>query len=148
MKESEEMNMRLMASSGPVAITVTEKQLIDCGILATPYFKFVHLTKKPTTMSMKTSWQPAYRIGIVENEERNQAIIYEAKRAVAHGLTVMILFKQIAHGKMLKEMLDDARIPNELIVGADDQDGRNGQLTNSKTAKLKSYSAQLFLMSE
>jgi superfamily II DNA or RNA helicase len=137
MKESEEMNMRLMASSGPVAITVTEKQLIDCGILATPYFKFVHLTKKPATMSMKTSWQPAYRIGIVENEERNQAIIYEARRAVSHGLTVMILFKQIAHGKTLKEMLDDARIPNELIVGADDQAERKRAINKLKDGKIK-----------
>ena len=137
MKESEEMNMRLMASSGPVAITVTEKQLIDCGILATPYFKFVHLTKKPATMSMKTSWQPAYRIGIVENEERNQAIIYEAKRAVAHGLTVMILFKQIAHGKTLKEMLDAVSIPNELIVGADDQTERKRAINKLKDGKIK-----------
>ena len=65
--------------------------------------------------------QPAYRIGIVENEERNPAIIYEARRAINHGLTVMILFKQIAHGKVLKQKLDALGISNELLIGADDQ---------------------------
>lgn len=137
MKESQEMNMRLMASSGPVAITVTEKQLIDCGILATPYFKFVHLQQKPKMLNPKTSWQPAYRIGIVENEERNQAIIYEARRAISHGLTVMILFKQIAHGKVLKQKLDAFGISNELLIGADDQAERKRAINLLKEGKIK-----------
>ena len=137
MKESQEMNMRLMASSGPVAITVTEKQLIDCGILATPYFKFVHLQQKPKMLNPKTSWQPAYRIGIVENEERNQAIIYEARRAINHGLTVMILFKQIAHGKVLKQKLDALGISNELLIGADDQAERKRAINLLKEGKIK-----------
>lgn len=137
MKESQEMNMRLMASSGPVAITVTEKQLIDCGILATPYFKFVHLQQKPKMLNPKTSWQPAYRIGIVENEERNQAIIYETRRAISHGLTVMILFKQIAHGKVLKQKLDALGISNELLIGADDQAERKRAINLLKEGKIK-----------
>ena len=137
MKESQEMNMRLMASSGPVAITITEKQLIDCGILATPYFKFVKLFKAPKNLNKKTSWQPAYRLGIVENEERNKAIVYEAKRAVEHNLTVMILFKQIAHGKTLKEYFDREGISNELLIGADDQSERKRAISKLKEGKIK-----------
>lgn len=137
MKESQEMNMRLMASSGPVAITITEKQLIDCGILATPYFKFVKLFKAPKNLNKKTSWQPAYRLGIVENEERNKAIVYEAKRAVEHNLTVMILFKQITHGKTLKEYFDREGISNELLIGADDQAERKRAISKLKEGKIK-----------
>lgn len=44
MKDDEEANMRLMASSGPIAIKVTEKMLIERGILATPKFlSLIHI---------------------------------------------------------------------------------------------------------
>lgn len=123
MRESKEMNMRLMASSGPVALTVSEKQLIDCGILATPYFKYVKLGL-PKDIKMRMDWRTAYRKGVVENQERNLAILKEAKEAVAHGLSVMILFKELKHGATLKRLLDQAGIKNRLIEGANDQQER------------------------
>ena len=81
MKDDEEANMRLMAVSGPIGIRVTEKMLIDRGILAKPYFKYIKLTHKPKYLTKRTDWRAAYRIGIVENEERNELIIQEALQA-------------------------------------------------------------------
>lgn len=51
MRESEESNMRLMACSGPIAIKVTEEMLIQRGVLAKPYFKYIELRKSQITFS-------------------------------------------------------------------------------------------------
>jgi hypothetical protein len=59
MKDDEEANMRLMASSGPIAIKVSEEMLIDSGILAKPYFKYVTLTEHHPKLYRTTGWQRA-----------------------------------------------------------------------------------------
>lgn len=127
MKDDEEANMRLMASSGPIAIKVTEKMLIDRGILATPKFKIVNLKMKPAKLLRGTGWQAAYRLGIVNNDERNQIIVDEVSRAARYGLTSMVLIQQKAHGELLKELLARG-VRVEFIQGENDQDERKYQL--------------------
>lgn len=129
MKNSEESNMRLMACSGPIAIKVPEKYLIDCGILARPYFKFVRLPAKPSKLFKHTGWQSAYRIGIVENDFRNRHIVYECRRMTQYGLTGMVLVQQTAHGERLADMLRTEGLRAEFIQGEDDQDGRKRALS-------------------
>jgi superfamily II DNA or RNA helicase len=136
MRESEEANMRLMASSGPVAIKITEKELIDKGILAKPYFKFVTLTKNPPLLATSSDWRTAYRLGIVENEERNQKILFEVRRAVEHGLSVMVLFKMVEHGKRLKALFDANGIRSALISGSNDQEERKAAITQLKEGNI------------
>ena len=128
MKDDEESNMRLMASSGPIAIKVSEKMLIDRGILAKPYFKFVELTKRPPKLLRGTSWQPAYRIGIVDNVERNEAICNEVARAREYGLTSMVLIQQKRHGDILMEMFAKRGLRVKFIQGEDDQVNRKRAL--------------------
>lgn len=124
MKDSEEANMRLMAVSGHVSITITEKQLIDLGILAKPYFKYVKLPKRPPKLFNSTPWQTAYDIGIVNNEYRNKAIIYEVLRAKQHGLRGMILVLHTEHGRILSELLRKYGIVADYIRGENDQEER------------------------
>lgn len=105
MRENQEDNMRLMAAFGPILLQVSEETLIERGILATPYFKYVEY--KPHPKLRKTSpWQRAYQLGIMESEWRNQAIVDHARKAVDHGLTVMILVQRTAHGDALRKVLE------------------------------------------
>ncbi len=136
MKENEESNMRLMACSGPIAIKVTEKMLIERGILATPYFKIYQFRHRPAKLLRGTSWQAAYRLGIVNNEERNKAIVNEVARASAYGLTSMVLIQQKAHGDILMKMLTEKKIPCEFIQGADDQKSRKAALNALGSGKI------------
>lgn len=128
MKEDEESNMRLMAAFGSIGIRVTEKLLIDRGILAKPHFKIVRLRNKPANLLRGTPWQAAYRLGIVNNDERNQAIVAETARASANGLSTMILIQQKAHGAKLLEMLKKAKIRAKFIDGDNDQAERKAAL--------------------
>lgn len=134
MKEHDEDNFRLMACSGPVAIKVTEKELIDCGILSTPYFKFVK-TVKPKKLYRGTPWKRAYKIGITESFERNAQIVAEALRGVNHGLSVMIFIKHKKHGEQLLRDLKSTvhgKTKVSLIYGDHNQIERRAALETLK----------------
>lgn len=134
MKEDEEANMRLHAAFGPIGIRVTEKMLIDRGILAKPVFKYVRLTKRPPKLFKTTAWQSAYRLAITDNDERNQAICHEARKAIQAGLPVMILVTQKAHGKLLHELLSP-HFRGTFIFGEHDQEERQTALNWLRTGK-------------
>jgi superfamily II DNA or RNA helicase len=136
MKDSEESNMRLMACSGPIAIKVSEKMLIDRGILATPKFKIIDLKRPPAKLLRTTPWQAAYRLGVVNNDERNQAICAEVLRASRYGMTSMVLVQQTAHGDLLREMLTSKGVRCEFIQGEDDQKARKAALQRLATGKI------------
>lgn len=136
MKDDEEANMRLMAVSGGVGIHITEKQLIDSGILAKPYFKIINLHEKPKYLRKATPWQQAYRLAIVENEERNQLIVSEALKAKHHGLSVMCLVLHKDHGRMLKTMMEDVGLKVEFIFGESNQKTRQANLDKLKNGEI------------
>lgn len=128
MKDDQEANMRLMACSGPIAIKVTEKMLIDRGILARPYFKIIPMKVKAQNLSPRTSWQAAYRLGIVENEWRNAMAVAECVRMAKMGMTSMVLVQQVAHGADIEAMMRAAGLRVEFIKGEDDHAGRKAAL--------------------
>lgn len=128
MKESGEANMRLMAVSGPIGIRVSEKQLIDSGILAKPYFKYLDIPERPAGLLKRTRWPNCYTIGVVENAARNAAIIKEAVRAVVYKLPIMILVQRKDHGKTLETALRQNGITSKFIFGDSDQATRKAAL--------------------
>ncbi len=138
MKDDEEANMRLLASCGPVAIKITEKMLIDRGILAKPFFKYINLPEvhKPKALYRSTPWQKAYEVGIVTNEYRNKAFCAEILRARSYGLNSMVLVQHKAHGELLKGMLLRAGLKAEFIYGEDNQAARSAALGALGTGEL------------
>lgn len=136
MRDSQESNMRLMACAGDIGIRVTEKMLIDRGILAKPYFKTVELKIKPPKMHIATQWQAAYRLGIVENEERNKSIVKEALKAKIYGLTTMVLVQHTNHGEKLMKLMRLAGIKADYIRGENDQAERKAALKRLESGEI------------
>jgi superfamily II DNA or RNA helicase len=128
MKDDEESNMRLMAAFGPIGIKVSEKMLIERGIYARPFFKYVALKTKPPKLFRGTTWQAAYRLGIVDNAERNAHIVFEARRGVALKQPVMILVQQTRHGELLREMLAAKGVKVEFLQGENNAKERKAAL--------------------
>lgn len=128
MKDDEEANMRLMASSGPIAIKVTEKMLIERGILAKPFFKIVRLKDRPKALLRQTGWQAAYRLGITSNQERNLIACEEVLKAKRYGLSSMVLVQHTAHGDTLAKMLQERGVRVAFIRGENDQSERKHYL--------------------
>lgn len=136
MRSDAEDNMRLMAAFGPILIQVTEKTLIDRGILATPYFKLINIAP-PKQLFKSTAWDRAYKIGITENVARNEIIVMEARRAVKLGLPVMILVQRKAHGKVLLDKLHAVGVVSEFILGESSQENRESALARLGAGKLQ-----------
>lgn len=136
MRPDAEANMRLMACTGPILVKVSEKELIDRGILARPYFKYITpeyiAPKKGRRLHRTTKWQAAYRLGIVESVARNRDIIKEALRGTKLGLKAMILVQHKAHGKTLRDALNKLGVKVDFIFGEHDQDRRDWAINRLK----------------
>jgi hypothetical protein len=76
--------MRLMAAFGDILIKVSEKQLIDRGILATPYFLYANYEPHPK-LRRTSPWQRAYQLGIMEAVDRNAGSFRRALKAKHYG---------------------------------------------------------------
>lgn len=136
MRQDEEANMRLMAVAGPIGIEVTEEQLINSGILATPYFKIVPTAPVPK-VKRTSSWLRAYEYGIIKNEGRNGHIVFEVKRATAMNLPAMVLIQRKEHGQILEKMMTTAGIRAKFIFGENSQDERKKALKQLGNGELQ-----------
>lgn len=126
-RADEESNMRLMAVSGPVGITVSEKKLIDLGVLATPYFEYIKLPKADKLFK-STSWARAYELGVTGSEYRNRKIIEKCEMMKQYGLTSMVLVLRKEHGKSLKLMMKKRGLRVSFIDGDASQAERKAAL--------------------
>lgn len=128
MKDDEEANMRLMAVAGSIGIQVTEATLIERGILAKPYFKYVTLPEKPPKLFKSSPWARAYELGIIEHERRNKITVVECMRAQRYGMTAMVLVQRKEHGRRLAEMMNRNGLKAVFIRGENDQRERDAAL--------------------
>ena len=135
MRSQAEDNMRLMAVSGQVGIKISEKMLIDRGVLAKPIFKYIR-APMPEELLRSSSWQKAYDLGIVKNTARNDIIVSEVCRAVDYGLPGMVLVQRKNHGAKLKEMFQRRGLRCDFIYGAHDQARRQRALNKLKSGEL------------
>jgi superfamily II DNA or RNA helicase len=127
MRADAEDNMRLMAAFGPVLIKVSEKLLIDRGILAKPYFLYREPPPHPT-LRRTSPWQRAYKFGITENNFRNDCIAHYVKKAAAHGLPTLVLVQRKEHGKILKAQLESIGLRSVFLYGDHSQPERKKAL--------------------
>lgn len=135
MRESEEDNFRLMAVSGPIGIDISEKKLIDLGVLATP--KFFYEKVSPVKQLYRTSpYTKAIDKGVVNNEGRNATIVERCKQLNDYGLTSMILVNRKLHGENLKKQLTANGLKVAFIYGDKKQSERKEQLRRLGTGLL------------
>lgn len=106
---------------GEQIIDVSASELIELGLLAAPLIKFYTVPK----MSVGSAYTAVYKEYIVENDIRNNLIIKLSKELIDKKYTPLVLFKQIKHGDILFEKLQDANIKCDMLYGNDSLDKRN-----------------------
>lgn len=135
MKDDEEANMRLMACSGIIGIVVTEKELIEKGILAKPYFMFIN-NARPTGVFPTTNYVSAYEKGIVKNNIRNDEIVKWSKWSVDRNLPVLILVNRTEHGNILKDLIQKQGLKCNFIYGKDEDEVRQENLKKLESGEI------------
>ncbi|MFA7751994.1 DEAD/DEAH box helicase, partial [Klebsiella pneumoniae] len=106
---------------------VSEKELIDKGILAKPYFRFVD-TPTPKGLFKSTPYQRAYVAGYVNNAQMHAAIVADAVKAKSYGQPVMTLVQRPAHGDILVAKMEAAGLRVVFLKGEDNQKTRKREL--------------------
>ncbi|MDX5370571.1 MAG: DEAD/DEAH box helicase [Alphaproteobacteria bacterium] len=148
MKGNREDDLKLIAQTGDVIYRITNNDLIQLGILAQPRFRFVQVDKFPTPGGVypgKLDYHPIYRIGIVENEERNKLVVRETRSLVMEGRQTVVLVKEIKHGNILYEMMRKNGLKVEWVAGKDNADKRDAALNRLRTGEINVLIASTIL---
>jgi len=103
---------------GEQIINVSASELIAASHLAQPIIKFVRVPKTYNG-SGTSNYQTVYKEYICENDIRNNLIIQNVKELLTKKYQVLILFKQLNHGKILKNLFDENEINYEYLSGND-----------------------------
>ena len=98
---------------GPIIYEVKAEDLIREKFLAKPKFKVIEY--ESFMPSLAERYKELYEEVIMENEERNKAIVESAYKLAKQGHRVLIDVKRIEHGKILVEMLKKKGINAEFL---------------------------------
>jgi superfamily II DNA or RNA helicase len=86
--------------------SISASLLIKKGYLIKPTIYFNKIDNMRGTKKLR--YANVYKQAIVENEFRNSQIVEMASRFLEGGRKILILVKQIAHGKLLEKLIPDS----------------------------------------
>ncbi|WNO29840.1 recombination helicase [Bacillus phage SDFMU_Pbc] len=129
-------HQRLLAIFDRIIVKVSNEFLIKSGVSSTPTIRIVPITE-PRNIELVDNFMEAYKLGIVQNEYRNKAIVdlavaYRKRRPGG----ILISVKEIDHGETLLELLRDRGLDVEFINGGSEVEHRAGQLQRFSQGKL------------
>ena len=88
---------------GKNIIEVTSSELIKKGFLVEP---IIHFIAVPKMDKLSDNYQSIYKQYVVDNEVRNELIIKATNKLIDSGRKILILVKNIKHGKILLNELE------------------------------------------
>lgn len=114
-------DLLIEAVCGKTIIEVTATELIKSGYLVQPT---VHFIDVPEMSNLPNKYPSIYKQYIVENDVRNGKIVKAAEKLIESGRKVLILVKNIKHGNILLEELEQKFVVY-FVKGDIDSDERN-----------------------
>lgn len=119
---------RLQAIFSQIIIKISNEYLIERGISSTPTIRLVPI-QEPRNIELVDNFMEAYKLGIVENDVRNENI---AKLALGYSKRkpggILISVKEIDHGERIKELLEEEGADVDFIHGSSTEEHRAGTL--------------------
>ena len=104
--------MKIEGAIGPIIYEVKADELIEEGFLAKPKFEIIRYKSGP---ALAEGYKELYEEMIMENEERNKAIVEKAIELAKDGHRVLIDVRRIDHGEILVKMLKERGINAEFL---------------------------------
>jgi superfamily II DNA or RNA helicase len=135
---TDESDMRLIATTGPILYEVKNRMLIERGISVEPQLEMVRI--KEPKLADSLTWGTVYRLGITENDVLAEAVVSRAVAHAAAGKQVVVLVDKAKHGKALeKRMKEDFDTPFKFrfISGSMKLDTREKALEDFTSRKLR-----------
>ena len=114
---SDGADLKTTGALGPVIFEVCPRELVAAGVLVRPVVEFVPVDEP--LLPCAIDYQTAYRLGIVENQQRHRLAAARVKQYLDAGLHVLVLVRQIDHGRALLAALHDVGVTAEFVFGAE-----------------------------
>lgn len=111
-------NWLLAGATGEILHEVSSDRLIKEKHLVPPTIKIL---EAPKVFKCPNRWPDAYDVGIVLNSGRTKLLVEELKQAPKPAI---VLVKDLAHLRIIKEECNRQRIRSETLQGKDDSDAR------------------------
>lgn len=105
--------LKIEGAIGPIIYEIKAEDLIKEKFLAKPRFMIIGYESSMPPLAER--YKELYEEIIMENEERNKAIVKTAYKLAKQGHRVLIDVKRIEHGKILIEMLKKKGINAEFL---------------------------------
>ncbi|MFA5759602.1 MAG: DEAD/DEAH box helicase [Clostridia bacterium] len=103
-KRDQEDDILIDACFGKTVANINASYLIKHKFLVPPVIRFFTIDNKFKTK--KINYANIYKEAIVENIYRNRVIATAAENFLKEGRNILILCKQISHGKILEKMIE------------------------------------------
>lgn len=97
-------DLLLVAAAGPIRVEVTNQDLIEAGVSATPTIFMYYISDSKA--DFKADWRSAYDSQIVDCCQRNDIIVRELEQRVYNS--ALVLVDRLEHGNLLSQQLPDA----------------------------------------
>lgn len=133
-------DLALEAVFGRVAVNINASWLIERGWLVPPFIRMVEVP--PKKFPKGTKYATIYDEYIVNNVERNVAVLEATKKLVRQDRATMVLTSRINHGTMLAQKLTEQlgyEVP--FLSGKDDSDKRKQVINAVRRGYLKCFVA-------
>jgi len=105
--------IKIEAVVGPIIYEVKAEDLIREKFLAKPRFEVI--TYESNMPSFSERYKELYEDLVMNNDERNLAVVEKAVELARKGHRVLIDVKRIEHGKILKKMLEERGVKAEFL---------------------------------
>jgi superfamily II DNA or RNA helicase len=122
-------DLMIQACFGKKIAEISASKLIRKNWLIKPQIKILHI-KKPK--SQFRQWQQLYKEQITDNIEYNQMVANLANAYIQEGRTVLVLFQQIKHGKLLTSLIPGS----EFLAGSSTKKKREEKIQELREKKI------------
>jgi superfamily II DNA or RNA helicase len=101
---------------GEKIVDISADRLINAGVLVPPTIKFINV---PAIYTTGSTYPQIYKEYIVESPVRNKLIIENTKKLVEKGYKTLVLFKNIRHGEILLQLMQESGVNCAMLNGKD-----------------------------
>lgn len=129
-------DLRLIAQTGPILYSVSNRVLVARGISVLPYVEMVRVDQ-PKIDGNKLAFGTVNRLGVTENDELNGKAADRAADHVSDGKQVLILVEKKKHGKLLCGLLKARGVGHKYLDGDLDMSVRRQALKDIRSGKLR-----------
>jgi superfamily II DNA or RNA helicase len=124
----------LLAMTEDLVCDIPAWDLVERGVLVPPRIWLVKIDQPQ--LDRKLHYQTVYKLGIVENKQRNHRICQIAQQFKSEGKSCLTLVYRISHGDMLADLLCKSGVRTEFLSGRDSNAKRAKCLAALKSGEL------------